>query len=192
MFRAYGLCAAILTGAGALGCSDPPPPPPQAGLTLRIFPSGGDCNTSGTTELVGDPAPTDTQPGKRIVNGDSSVDSIACTVRKSGDGFAVSGQITKADALNQGTMSKEVVSFTMSGGTIGADGMGTANISLQTPQTYNLSSATGMPCTLDASSSELEIAAGRIWANFVCQSVVATPTTDCQAEGTIIFENCAD
>ena len=115
--------AAVLS-VFSLSCSDAAPPPAAVGLTLGIAPpsipqSGFQCNTSGTTKTIGDPAPIGTNPGNRIADGESSV-KVDCKVSGK-DTFSVSGRIEQG----------KDVKFTISGGTIDkATGKGTFTASL--------------------------------------------------------------
>ncbi len=112
------------------------------GLTLGIAPpsipqTGFQCNTTGTTKTIGDPAPIGTNPGGRINDGDSNV-KADCKVSGKNT-FSVSASIEQGKS----------VKFSMSGGSVDkATGKGTFNASLYTPESLGLTSDPATPCTL--------------------------------------------
>jgi hypothetical protein len=178
--------AAVLS-ALSLSCSDPAPTPAAVGLTLGIAPSsipmqGFQCNTSGLTKTIGDPAPQGTNPGNRVNDGDSGV-KVDCKVSGKSS-FSVSASIEQGKS----------VKFSMSGGTIDkATGKGTFNASLYTPETLGLASDPATPCTFDLNPAPpYEVNGGTLYATWNCPVMKAAPTTACNASGTIVLEFCED
>jgi hypothetical protein len=179
------------------------PPPAQgafiarvgSGVTDRQCPSGAsitydvpaiaatdptaDCQKRGFASCILD---ADTYLHKVVDGADNA--TVSCSVKGSSS-FTFDGQIRLGGH-----------SLSVSGGTLGADGKGTARITLgksdvpgfSTP----LSSATG-GCTVQAtvgSNGKLQVAAGHLWASYTCPSVIHEPGEGCTASGYFVLENC--
>jgi hypothetical protein len=177
---------AAALAALSLSCSDAAPTPAAVGLTLGIAPpsipqTGFQCNTSGTTKSIGEPAPVGTNPGGRINDGDSGV-KVDCKV-------SGKDKLSFSASIEQG----KAVKFTISGGSIDkATGKGTFNASLYTPESLALASEPAAPCTIDTSTEPYEVKAGTLYGQWSCPVMKAAPSTACGASGTIVLEFCED
>lgn len=121
---------------------------------------------------------TETTVGTRVEDGKSGAD-VACSVRKSGSGYAIRGSI------KQGT------SFFVNG-QVAQTGegtyLGTGSVSFYAPAADNVSSST---CTITVSAVQ-EIGDGKVWASATCTDSRAgsAPGTSCEFGATFILENC--
>ncbi len=186
--RPFAWFPAAVLSVLSLSCSDAAPNPAAVGLTLGIAPpsipqSGFQCNTSGTTKSIGEPAPIGTNPGNRINDGDSGV-KVDCKVSGK-DKFSFSASIEQG----------KNVKFSMSGGSIDtATGKGTFNASLYTPESLGLATDPSTPCTIDINPPEApyQVKAGTLYAQWSCPVMKAAPTTACGVSGTVVLEFCED
>jgi hypothetical protein len=164
-------------------------PPAQAGLLLQIRSAspaipGKACNVTALTKTVPDEdpyaveGPTTTTPGERVVDGEQR-SQISCTV--SGDSlFDVTGSIEFGST-----------SFVIMG-EVTAGSTGSATVSAYTPDTGALTSPSTNLCTIDVSTSPLQVDSGAIWASFDCPTLETPPSTACGASGVFILENCEE
>jgi hypothetical protein len=76
---------------------------------------------------------------------------------------------------------------------VNADGSGTASAAISSPSVGSVST-NAIPCTLSVvrTNTGLQVKPGAIWATFNCPEVVDPPSTNCQAYGEFVFENCAN
>ncbi len=179
-----------------LACSDPAPPIAQGGLhfyTTAPTPgvSGKTCTTSSYVVGIGNPPPalTGDDPGKRVVDGEKN-NSVKCRVKGNGE-VTFSGSIGGPNVLD--TQSPYGVSFRINGN-VGADGTGSAQVSLTTPKVGSLASDGG--CTVEGvvMNEKEQWGDGLVWAQFSCRSMVdpSYPGTLCSTGGTVVLENCED
>jgi hypothetical protein len=196
-------CVTAVVALGALGCSDPVPPPAQGAFiaAVRSGVDGRQC-PSGASITYDVPAIAATDPDadckgqmrstcvldadtylRRVVDGEDGV-VASCSVKGSSS-FTFEGEIR---AEGQG--------IKISGGTLGADGKGTARITLtKTDQpgfSNALSSATG-GCTIQATldgNNKFQAKPGSMWASYNCPAVIHEPGEGCTASGFFVLENC--
>jgi len=199
MMNAYprwSLLAAPLLAA--LGCSDPVPPPAQGAVTLYLGQTvthvdGRTCPVTSTYQVAGKDsttkmiaAPTTTDPGMSVISGQSG-STISCSVKGGKGNFTFSGNLYGI------TPQGDAVSISVSGGTIGADNTGTAQVAIRTPQLSTTVEST-MPCkfTILNGSTGPQIKGGSMWASFSCDELDAAPSYACgvNSSSTIVFENC--
>jgi hypothetical protein len=196
-------CVTAVVALGALGCSDPVPPPAQgafiaevrSGVAGRQCPSGASITYDVPAIAATDPTPQCQQrPATsckldadtylhHVINGEDGVD-VSCSV-KGKSTFTFEGQVRSGGQ-----------SIAISGGTLGADGKGTARITLaksNTPGFSNaLSSAPGA-CTIQAMvgpDGKLQAKGGSMWASYTCPVVLHEPGEGCAASGYFVLENC--
>ncbi len=118
-----------------------------------------------------------------IADGEDGV-SVGCTVRASGAGFTIAGNIA------QGTGAFGVTGYVETG----KETEGEASLTLD-PNLLggNTKCTLSMQPTIEG--SQLAVAPGRIWARFTCRRlevIGVAPTRVCKAEGFVVFENCAE
>jgi len=196
-------CVTAVVALGAIGCSDPVPPPAQgafiaevrSGVAGRQCPSGAsitydvpvvsptdpsaDCQKRGFTSCKLD---ADTYL-HHVINGEDGVEA-SCSVKGKGP-FTFEGQVRSG---GQG--------IAISGGTLGADGKGTARITLTKTNMPGFSSALSSApagCTIQATLDEkgkLQAKAGSMWASYTCPVVLHEPGEGCTATGYFVLENC--
>jgi hypothetical protein len=172
----------VLFALASLGCSEAVEPPPQGGLTISISssaeaPPGTSCPSVGHTKNIGVPAPSASNPGQRIVDGEGG--GVSCTV-KGGDPASFNGKITQGS-----------ISFTMIGQT---SATGTGNIIYYDNDiALTMQNPTDKPCTITAEKpgAGFQVEGGRIWAEFSCPLIVQE-NYSCRASGIFVMENCAD
>jgi hypothetical protein len=182
-------CVTAVVAFGSLACSDPVPPPAQGAFIASVnsvspAPAGKAC-PAGAAFTYDVPAVRNTTPAEMLdentylhktIDGEGG-SRVSCSVKSGGGGFTFSGKIElggKALEISQGTL--------------GGDNMGSARAFIV--DTEHLSGALVSPtanCTVNAS----DVQAGSIWATFRCTSVESPPSSYCRAEGTFVFENCA-
>ncbi len=182
----YSLPVAVLALLSS-SCSDPAPTPAAVGLSLSIHSPGtpivGTTCPVITTETIGNPPPTDREPGARLTDGEGA--NVTCSIA----GNSVLGVSAKIAA--------GPVKFNISSGRIDpATGDGTFNVALFTPDSDSLNTDDeGGPCTFTAAPAPLQAKAGTLYAKFNCSSIWdrsnATPTA-CGANGVIVLEYCED
>lgn len=181
MLRTAILATTALLALAATSCSSAAPPPAQGDLEIHVSPAssppnGDTCTVDPHNAQIGDQAPSGTSPGSRVRDGNSGA-VVQCSVKGSST-FSVNAAIRKG-----------AVSFQLLG-KVPKTGDGTGSIiSFDPTSDMTMSSPSGTPCTI----SPIQIAAGRIWAHFVCNGFVnpSAPTNSyCQADGYFVFENC--
>lgn len=191
--------ASAAGSGGSLGGpgAGPVPPPAQGAFWANVRsvsppPAGKSC-PAGATLSFDLPAvdPTSTPPQTldadtylhKVIDGEGAAE-VTCAV-KGASSYTVEGTITL------GTKS-----LAISSGTLGADKMGTARITLRDSGTPGFAGALSAPsanCTLDAAAAagnNFQVKAGSIWAHFSCASVEQPPSDYCRAEGYFVLENC--
>lgn len=200
-------CVTAVVALGALGCSDPVPPAAQgafiaevrSGVAGRQCPSGASITYDVPAIAATDPSADCQKRGfascrldadtylHHVINGEDGVEA-SCSV-KGKSTFTFEGQVRDG---GQG--------IAISGGTLGADGKGTARITLtksNSPGFSNaLSSAPGA-CTVQAmlqrlpdGQMKLQAKAGSMWASYSCPVVLHEPGEGCTASGYFVLENC--
>ena len=187
--RSLVVGAAALTAFSVAGCSDAVAPPSQAGVYVEInsapladTPPGRKCTILGYSAQIGNPPPSKSSPGKRVVDGEGGA-SVTCKVSKSGDVFKFQGKTTH-----------KKVSFFASG-EVTKGGAGTARVTEYDPESLRtMGNPTDTPCVVSV-ADPFEVANGRIYAEFHCPAFVDISQPDaelfCEAEvGWFVFENC--
>jgi hypothetical protein len=172
----------------ALGCSSSPPTPAQgASHVTLIFDSTTNCPITGTANwsIPSSGTTSSTLVGAQVVDG-SGGSNVSCSVKKTGDGFAMSGSLTTSDSLSFG-----VGSVTLSPGSGANAFTGTASsISHYAPSSNTMR---GSNCTVTVSQAQgAQIAPGKIWADFSCAPFNPSNAASggCKASGTFVFGNC--
>ena len=176
-----GLSAVSAGGAGSGGAAGDAPVSPEGAATLSIFapafPSSGTACPETKTYAVGKPAPTTTDVGTPLDNGNADHAAIGCSVGENhGYNFVAS---LSGDAPN-GTISLSVDA------TI-ANGFGQAKVSVFTTDLIRTIIAE-TPCTIAVLSQQIE--PGVIWAKFDCASLIAG-AIECSASGVFVFKHCS-
>jgi hypothetical protein len=167
-------------GAGAL--------PGQGALTLQIGGPSTTCPEPGMVYPVGKPAPSDTDPGQSVIDGESGT-AISCSVRGTGP-YTFSGSM-HATSTDQG---RDPITVTFSNGTVNADKtMGTVSVGVFTPQLDSNFTSGSTPCVVTVIDHQVK--RGSIWANFSCPSLTSPPSGECSSGvapnvSTLVFENC--
>jgi hypothetical protein len=141
---------------------------------------------TGKRKIAQAPSPTD--PGQSVVDGDSGT-NVSCSVHGKGP-FTFSGSIhaTSADEA------KDPITVTFSNGAVNADKTtGTADVQVFTPQLAGTFSSGSTPCTVTVINSQIK--GGSIWATFSCPSLTQPPSGVCSSgvapsTSTFVFENC--
>lgn len=175
-----------VVGAGGEGGASPEGPPSQGAMIMSIAPQstppvGRACPTmTFTADIPQTALPdqlSDTNYQDHVIDGEAGA-SVTCRVAGS-DTFEVEGRIQLAGRAL--VIEDGIVSGTT----------GTATITVMDSSRLSPASlSSSMPCTLDVGTSNLQIQSGAIWARFDCASVVSPPTSECQAEGYFVLENC--
>ncbi len=182
MLRTAIFATTTLLALGVTSCSGSPPPPAQGDMTIHISsasspPAGKTCNVAAHVATIGDNPPGLKTPGSRVRDGNHGA-VVNCTV-KGKTVFNVSG------ALRKGAVSFQIVgSVPKVGG-----GNGTATITSYDPNTsFTMTTPDDPKCSV----TPIEIAGGRIWAQYTCPGYINadSPSTYCKAEGFFVFENC--
>jgi hypothetical protein len=171
-------------GAGLTGDGGAFSLPSQGAVTLSVERStspanGRTCPDPGTTYPAGDPAPTNTNPGGSLVDGDRGA-QVSCAVQGTGS-FTFSGSL---DATTSDKGYPIRVDFTE--GQVGADLDGTAHVSIYTPKLGG--SFVGQACTVQVIAKQIK--GGAMWASFSCPTLALLPSGLCAASGVFVFENC--
>ena len=180
--------AAAVATISTVSCSDPVPPPSQGGAYVEInaapagvTPAGRKCSIQGHSAQIGNPPPSGSSPGKRVVDGEGGA-SVSCRVSKSGGGYKFNG-----------TAQHNKVTFYVNGEV--TSGAGTAKVTTYDPTSLaTLGNPSDTPCEVTV-TEPLQVASGRIWAAFKCPAFVDISQPDgplfCEAEaGWFVFENC--
>jgi hypothetical protein len=175
-----GLSAVPASGAGSGSASDNAPVSPEGAATLSIFapafPSSGMACPETKTYAIGKPAPTTTDIGTPLDNGNTDHAAIGCSLGENhGYNFVAS---LSGDAPN-GTISMIVDA------TIG-NGSGQAKVSVFTTDLIRTITAE-TPCTITVLNQHIEPSV--IWAKFDCASLTAA-AIECSASGVFVFEHC--
>jgi hypothetical protein len=179
------LAVPVLT---ALGCSDPVPLPSQGSVSLNIMSvavSGMSCPTTAKVYQIGSPAPTTTDPGQSVVDGDKG-SSVSCSVQGSGP-YTFSGSLTGITSEGQ------PISLTLNNGTVDANkSTGTVNVNVSTPDLGAVFSSGSTPCTVTVNNMQVKPGnPGSIWLNFTCPTIANPPSNLCGiGQSTIVFQNC--
>ena len=185
------LAVPVLT---ALGCSDPVPLPSQGAVSLNIksvavnemsCPLTAKLYQVYDTGTAGFTAPSSSNPGNSVVDGDSGA-SVSCSVQGSGP-FTFSGSLTG------NTSEHQKITVTLSNGTVDANkSTGTVNVNVYTPDLLAAFSNGSTPCTVTVNNKQLNAGKpGSIWLNFSCPTIAYPPSSLCGIDtSTIVFQNC--
>lgn len=114
---------------------------------------------------------------EKVVDGEEAA-SVACSIPTAS---RVSGTIAVGGRR-----------LTIEDGELGADGKGTAKITVADSE--NLAAALSGTCSLNFSkgaTNSFQIKAGSAWGSFSCNSVESPPSDACAAKGIVVLENCA-
>jgi hypothetical protein len=177
----------------ALGCSDPVPLPAQGAISLQV---GGPapCPVPGQIYPVGRlvnkvaQAPSDSDPGQSVVDGESGT-SVSCSVHGGGP-YTFSGSI-HATSYDE---AKDPITVSFTNGVVNADKTtGTVTVSVFTPQLLAQFTSGAMPCTVKVINHQIK--GGSIWADFSCPTLSAGLQGTCSSGvapsvSTVVFENC--
>jgi hypothetical protein len=176
-----GNAGTTMAGAGAL--------PAQGAINLQIGGPSTTCPEPGMVYPVGKPAPSDTNPGQSVIDGESGT-TITCSVRGTGP-YTFSGSIH----ATSGDAQRDPISVTFSGGTINADRKtGSVSVGVFTPQLDGNFTSGSTPCTVMVINQQVK--GGSIWADFSCPSLTQPPSGECSSGvapsvSTLVLENCA-
>jgi hypothetical protein len=168
--------AAVADGGGSSSL------PPAKGASHFVITSGG-CNlVSGFAIPPDGPSVSSTYLSERVEDGIDGA-SVDCRVVTSADGFAFDGNVQSGSRA-----------FTTIANVAPADSggyLGTGTVWHTDPNSPALNSDDGA-CAVSVLPNQ-DIAPGRVWGNFQCETVSANnqPGIACRAEGSFVFENCA-
>lgn len=175
-------------GASAIGCDDPVAPVGQGAVQLFVAPvpnaelKEGElpCPFAQRTFKIGS---VDAANRASITDGTEGV-SVGCTVRQSGAGFTISGNIAKGKD-----------SFGVSGYVeTGKETEGESSLNID-PNLLGGNTKCTLAVDRSIEGSQLAIGPGRVWARISCtrlEAIGIQPTRVCKAEGYIVFENCQE
>ncbi|HEY1533592.1 MAG TPA: hypothetical protein VGF76_06225 [Polyangiaceae bacterium] len=163
--------------------------PAQGAISLQIGGPSTTCPALGMVYPVGKRAPSDTDPGQSLVDGESGA-AISCSVRGTGP-YTFSGSLhaTSSDK------NEDPITVTFSGGTVNADKTtGSVSVSVFTPQLGNTFTSASTPCAVRVINQQVK--GGSIWADFSCPSLTEPPSGECSSGvapsvSTLVLENCA-
>jgi hypothetical protein len=197
----------LMSILGLVSCSDPVPPAAQASVSLHVAPprspttAGAKC-TPGPHAVY---APfltsaeitqqtTATFGGPRAVDGEGSM-KVSCSVRSSGSGFDVSGQVTSPakDAQGMAIQPTSVfISTSLAKDAVDAPG----TLRLQDSFTSTAYDASKCKFTVQPAAGEkLAVDSGKIWARVACTELTDLHDVSgsaCDVDGYFIFEKCAE
>lgn len=190
-------------------CGDPVPPAPQAAVSIHLqeydktnleyrdkrcppyrhwvnVPYQQDKQPSQQSQLL-----TDSEANVRAVNGQNG-DKITCSVKRSGNGFSVSGSGTGfAQNLGQ-KLGSSIVHIRIP--SIGeGDSSAPGTLAIQDDTTAGNQYFTDK-CTFSVSGGAKAVAEGGIWGSIHCDGLTDTKTPDSACEvdqGYFVFENCS-
>ena len=151
-------------------------------MWINVHPQVGStdaCHIPAHNAQIGANPPTGTSPGDRVIDGQAYA-QVSCTVSGSGS-FTVSGSISQGPT-----------SFQIDGTVNGTSGTGTAGE--YDPQSAQSLVSDPGDCTITVTAPQ-EIASGRIWASFECNSFSnpsVPKTTACASSGHFVFDNCSE
>jgi hypothetical protein len=189
-------------GFGLLACSDSAPPAAQGAISVHLQGSlsGGACSASphwvnAPFNKTGTPVVDGANATTKAIDGENQM-AVSCSVRPTGDKFAVNGEITSpAVDQNNNPVDPTIIHVTT---TIGAgESMAKGSISLSDEKTGTFYSSSD--CTVSVVSvmmtDRLAVEAGKIWARMTCVNVVDVnnpdPNTRCEIDsGYFVLENC--
>jgi hypothetical protein len=175
------------SAAGAGGSSVATPAQGASHLAL-VYSSSTTCPITGSANwsIPSSGTTSSSNVGAQIVDGTNGA-SVACSVKQSGSGFAVSGSLTTSDNLSFGVGGVTLAPASGSNAFTGT----AANVSHYAPNSQTMR---GSNCTITVSQAQgAQLAPGKIWADFNCP--VFNPSSassgSCAAQGTFVFGNCA-
>jgi hypothetical protein len=190
------LVVGALLAAGAASCSDSTPPSAQGATQYRFTqPTDGKCDSADSRPVIGTVNGSVHTP---VINEDNGV-KVSCRVSPAGGGFEFTGTLVN---------SEQTESFELSG-TVGADGAGTAKVSIYSDAVksgfISRKTDTGAPgCEVSIkptdTSPNLGASAGKIWASFTCEHMIPQSNSNSSSVcairdtgapgGYFVFENC--
>lgn len=171
-----GLCA-----AGSMGCSEPVPPASQ-GAFVAAFQAPGSCGKDIHNEQIGYADATEIRDLKKNGVGGAQ---IFCAVSSAGGGFDVEAEM-KLFSTNLRVNIKGIPS------TATVDDPHPGTVTYQTQKTVKpYTSPQDNPCDFWFLNSQ-EVAGGRIWAQFKCETIedVSTNTICALGDSTLAMQNC--
>jgi hypothetical protein len=179
--------SAVAGGAGRT-MADAGALPAQAAISLQIGGPSSTCPVPGQIYQVGKPAPSDTDPGESVIDGQSGT-AVSCSVRGTGPyTFSASLHATSTDEQ------ADPITVTFSNGTVNADKTtGTVSVGVFTPQLEGNFTSASTPCTVTVINQQVK--GGSMWANFSCPSLTSPPSSECSSGvapsvSTLVLENC--
>jgi len=195
-------CVTAIVALGAAACSDPVPPPAQGAVRVTVQSAspaiaGKSCPV---TNLVYDvphviepmdpskPRETLTESTyvHHIIDGQDGA-TVHCSV-SGGPTFTFNGHVALGGRA-----------LDISGGTVAANLMGTARITVTDTAeatsgfSHSLASPGTDPCVIKVvtpQSGVAQVKKGSIWASYTCASVEASPSDGCSSAGVFVLENC--
>jgi hypothetical protein len=181
--RVY-LAGAVALAAGVFACSEPVPPASQ-GAFVAFFQSGGGgmCGQDIHTGQIGYADATEVTT---FIKEGTAGARVFCSVTPAGGGFDIEGAMKQLST-------DFVVKIAGMPTTATEDAPHPGSISYRTAQTLNFyTSPAETPCQFWLVNGQ-EVAAGRVWAQFKCDSVInASSNTECALgnNSTLAFQNC--
>jgi hypothetical protein len=178
-------------------------PPAQGSVSLHLTEldtSGAQCapgrqwvNAPSTPTAIPMQRTTDHDIGPRAVDGVEG-DHVTCTVRKTGDTFMFSADITTRRTDGTNVLHPTVLHFEASAlQPSGPPAQGV--VTAMNERTGGNFEADACSFSVASPSASLDINAGRIWASVICD-LLADPTSPgegCRLDvGFLVFENCAE
>lgn len=175
-------------GASAIGCDDPVAPVGQGAVQLFVGPvptaelKEGElpCAFAQQTFKIGSVTAVSRAS---ITDGNEGV-GVGCTVRPSGSGFTISGNISKGNNAFGVTGYVET----------GKETEGEASLNID-PNLLGGNTKCTLAVDRTVDGSQLAIGPGRVWARISCtrlEVIGVQPTRVCKAEGFLVFENCEE
>jgi hypothetical protein len=156
--------------------------PPAKGGSHFAVTSGG-CNVAASFPIpIGGQPVSSTYLGARVEDGAQGA-SVDCRVVRSGDGFAFDGNV------QEDARAFTIIANVAPDDADGYAGSGTVwHTDPASPALYSDDGA----CAVTVLPNQ-DIAPGRVWGNFQCATVSAPnqPGIACSAQGSFVFENCA-
>lgn len=183
-----GSGAAGAASSGEPGDGSGVKPPAQGAVVFALqgvspAPAGKVCPVAAGTSAIPSASETETLDADtylhKVIDGEGGV-AFSCKV------------IGTSSYSFDATIRQAGRGLQIKNGMLGADGKGTAAITVTDSQRLS-TSLTSTSCVIDADASSgmgLQVKAGSMWARFDCAAVEAAPSDSCKASGYFVLENC--
>ena len=181
MSRHLVIAGATLLAVASTGCSEPVPPASQ-GAFVAAFQAPGSCGKDIHNEQIGYADSTEIRDLKKNGAGGAQ---IFCAVQSAGGGFDIEAEL-KLFSTNLRVNIEGMPS------TATVDSPHPGTVTYQTQKTVKpYTSPLDTPCDFWLVNDQ-EVAPGRVWAQFSCESIedVGTNTICALGESTLAMQNC--